>query len=130
MCKAVEVHVLEGEQPMASDNTSIGKFHLVGIAPAPRGIPQIEVTFDIDANGIFGISAKDLGTGKEQRITTKLRFEGPGRENSNAKDYSKAMAGENLDPAIQSAAEGVDAIKTDGPKKSKRRNSAKLKSAE
>ncbi|MEW6070612.1 MAG: Hsp70 family protein, partial [Candidatus Thermoplasmatota archaeon] len=66
---AVTIHVLQGERPMASDNTSLGMFNLVGIPPAPRGIPQIEVTFDIDANGILDVTAKDLGTGKEQKIT-------------------------------------------------------------
>src|SRR5262245_56147692 len=66
---SVEVHVLQGERPMARDNRTLGKFHLVGIAPAPRGVPQIEVTFDIDANGIVNVQAKDLGTGKEQKIT-------------------------------------------------------------
>jgi molecular chaperone DnaK len=65
----VEVHVLQGERPMASGNKTIGKFHLDGIPPAPMGVPQIEVTFDIDANGILHVSAKDLGTGKEQKIT-------------------------------------------------------------
>src|SRR5258705_3707851 len=66
---SVEVHVLQGERPMAPDNRTLGKFHLVGIPPAPRGIPQIEVTFDIDANGIVNVSAKDMGTGREQKIT-------------------------------------------------------------
>lgn len=66
---AVEIHVLQGERPMAKDNTSLGRFSLVGIPPAPRGIPQIEVAFDIDANGILNVSAKDLATGKEQAIT-------------------------------------------------------------
>ena len=66
---SVEVHVLQGEREMARDNKSLGMFHLDGIMPAPRGIPQIEVTFDIDANGIVHVSAKDLGTGKEQHIT-------------------------------------------------------------
>ena len=66
---AVEVHVLQGERQFAKDNITLGKFHLTGIPPAPRGIPQIEVTFDIDANGIVNVSAKDLGTGKEQKIT-------------------------------------------------------------
>ena len=66
---SVTIHVLQGERSMASDNTSLGMFNLVGIPPAPRGVPQIEVTFDIDANGILNVSAKDLGTGKEQRIT-------------------------------------------------------------
>ena len=66
---SVEVHVLQGERPMAKDNRTLGKFHLVGIPAAPRGVPQIEVTFDIDANGIVNVSAKDLGTGKGQTIT-------------------------------------------------------------
>jgi len=66
---SVEVHVLQGEREMAKDNRTLGKFHLVGIPPAPRGMPQVEVTFDIDANGIVNVSAKDKGTGKEQKIT-------------------------------------------------------------
>ena len=66
---SVEVHVLQGERSMAKDNRPLGKFHLAEIPPAPRGVPQIEVTFDIDANGIVNVSAKDLGTGKEQKIT-------------------------------------------------------------
>ena len=66
---AVTVHVLQGERPMAADNVSLGKFDLDGIPPAPRGVPQIEVTFDIDANGILKVSAKDMGTGKTQHIT-------------------------------------------------------------
>jgi molecular chaperone DnaK len=66
---SVEVHVLQGERPMARDNRTLGKFHLDGIPPAPRGTPQIEVSFDIDANGIVNVSAKDRGTGKEQKIT-------------------------------------------------------------
>jgi molecular chaperone DnaK len=66
---SVEVHVMQGERPMAADNKTLGKFHLVGIPPAPRGVPQVEVTFDIDANGIVNVSAKDVGTGREQKIT-------------------------------------------------------------
>ncbi len=66
---SVEVHVLQGERPLARDNRTLGRFHLVGLPPAPRGVPQIEVTFDIDANGIVNVSAKDLGTQKEQKIT-------------------------------------------------------------
>jgi molecular chaperone DnaK len=66
---SVEIRVLQGEREMARDNKAIGVFHLVGIPPAPRGVPQVEVTFDIDANGIMNVSAKDLGTGKEQKIT-------------------------------------------------------------
>jgi len=65
----VEIHVLQGERQFARDNKTIGKFHLTDIPPAPRGVPQVEVTFDIDANGILHVSAKDLGTGKEQKIT-------------------------------------------------------------
>jgi len=66
---SVEIHVLQGERPVASGNRSLGKFHLMGIPPAPRGVPQIEVTFDIDANGILNVSAKDMATNKEQKIT-------------------------------------------------------------
>ncbi len=66
---SVEIHVLQGERPVASGNRSLGKFHLVGLPPAPRGVPQVEVTFDIDANGILNVSAKDNATGKEQKIT-------------------------------------------------------------
>ncbi|MBR3140949.1 MAG: Hsp70 family protein, partial [Methanobrevibacter sp.] len=76
---SVDINVLQGERKMASDNTSLGRFQLVGIPPAPRGVPQIEVTFDIDANGIINVTAKDKGTGKEQAITitssTKLSDE-------------------------------------------------------
>jgi molecular chaperone DnaK len=66
---SVEVHVLQGERPMARDNRPLGKFHLAGLPPAPRGVPQIEVTFDLDANGIVNVSAKDMATQKEQKIT-------------------------------------------------------------
>jgi molecular chaperone DnaK len=70
---SVEVHVLQGEREMATGNKSLGRFELVGLPPAPRGIPQIEVTFDIDANGILNVSAKDMGTGKQQAIQIKAR---------------------------------------------------------
>src|SRR3989440_10787070 len=66
---SVEVHVLQGERPMARDNRTLGKFHLVGIPPAPRGVPQVDVTFDIDANGILNVSAQDKATSKQQNIT-------------------------------------------------------------
>ena len=66
---SVEVHVLQGERPMAAQNRTLGKFHLTGIPPAPRGLPQIEVTFDIDANGILNVTAKDMATQKDQKIT-------------------------------------------------------------
>lgn len=76
----VEIHVLQGERPMARDNRTLGRFHLVGIPPAPRGVPQIEVTFDIDANGILNVSAKDKATGKEQRITITASTQLPREE--------------------------------------------------
>jgi molecular chaperone DnaK len=66
---AVDIHILQGERPMATDNMSLGRFRLDGIPPAPRGIPQVEVTFDIDANGILNVTAKDKASGKEQKIT-------------------------------------------------------------
>jgi molecular chaperone DnaK len=65
----VEIHVLQGEREMARDNRTLGRFHLTGVPPAPRGVPRIEVTFDIDANGILNVAAKDLGTGRQQAIT-------------------------------------------------------------
>ncbi|MBR2558970.1 MAG: Hsp70 family protein, partial [Firmicutes bacterium] len=89
---AVDIHVMQGEREMAADNITLGKFQLSGIAPAPRGIPQIEVTFDIDANGIVNVSAKDLGTGKEQKITitssTKLTDEEINRKVKEAEAYA------------------------------------------
>ena len=85
---SVEVNVLQGEREFARDNKSLGTFHLDGIAPAPRGVPQIEVTFDIDANGIVNVSAKDLGTGKEQHITITA---------------STNMSKEDIDKAVKEA---------------------------
>jgi molecular chaperone DnaK len=76
----VTIHVLQGERPMAADNISLGRFNLVGIAPAPRGVPQIEVTFDIDASGILNVTAKDLGTGKEQKMTITASTKLPDRD--------------------------------------------------
>ncbi|HVM46207.1 MAG TPA: molecular chaperone DnaK, partial [Candidatus Thermoplasmatota archaeon] len=93
MQTSVEVHVLQGERALAKDNKSLGRFHLDGIPPAPRGIPQIEVTFDIDANGIVNVGAKDLGTGKQQRITitgsTRLNEEDVKRAERAAKEYEE-----------------------------------------
>lgn len=90
---AVTIHVVQGERPLAKDNTSLGQFNLVGIPPAPRGVPQIEVTFDIDANGILNVTAKDLGTGKEQGITitasTKLSKEEIGKMIKEAEKYAE-----------------------------------------
>lgn len=77
---AVTIHVLQGERSLAKDNISLGNFNLIGIPPAPRGVPQIEVTFDIDANGILNVSAKDLGTGKEQKMTITASTKLPDRE--------------------------------------------------
>lgn len=89
---SVEIHVLQGERPMAKDNISLGRFQLVGIPPAPRGVPQIEVTFDIDANGILQVSAKDLGTGKEQKIviqSSKLSEDEIERMKAEAEKYKE-----------------------------------------
>ncbi len=91
---AVDIHVMQGERPMAADNITLGRFQLSGIPPAPRGIPQIEVTFDIDANGIVNVSAKDLGTGKEQHITitssTKLSEDEINQKVKEAEQYAEA----------------------------------------
>ncbi|MDR4507022.1 MAG: molecular chaperone DnaK [Candidatus Brocadiaceae bacterium] len=89
---SVEIHVLQGERSMSRDNVTLGKFHLTGIPPAPRGVPQIEVSFDIDANGIINVHAKDLGTGNEQKITitasTKLNQEEIDRMVREAQNYA------------------------------------------
>ena len=95
---SVDIHVLQGERDMAKDNKTIGRFRLDGIAPAPRGVPQIEVSFDIDANGILNVTAKDMGTGKEQKITitasSGLRRQGPGqRQAARRRAHRKAQEG-------------------------------------
>ncbi|HEX5708771.1 MAG TPA: molecular chaperone DnaK [Pyrinomonadaceae bacterium] len=109
---SVEVHVLQGERQMASDNRTLGKFHLVGIPPAPRGIPQVEVTFDIDANGIVNVSAKDMGTGREQKITItsssglskdeidKMMREAEAHAGEDAKKKEEIEARNRLDGAV------------------------------
>ena len=109
---SVEIHVLQGEREMAGYNRTLGKFHLVGIPPAPRGIPQIEVTFDIDANGIVHVSAKDLGTGKTQEITItatstltkdeieKMRHEAESHASDDKTMRDKAEARNKLDSMI------------------------------
>jgi molecular chaperone DnaK len=89
---SVEIHVLQGERPMAKDNKTIGRFHLDGIPPAPRGIPQVEVTFDIDANGILNVSAKDKGTGKEQNIRIEASSGLTDEEINKMKEEAKANA--------------------------------------
>ncbi len=92
---SVEIHVLQGERPMAADNHTLGKFTLSGIPPAPRGIPQIEVTFDIDANGILNVTAKDKGTGKEQSITIQASANLSKNEIENLKKEAEAHAQED-----------------------------------
>jgi molecular chaperone DnaK len=91
MQTSVTIHVLQGERPMAADNVSLGQFNLVGLPPAPRGVPQVEVTFDIDASGILNVSAKDLGTGKEQKMTitasTKLADSDVKKMVNDAREY-------------------------------------------
>ena len=102
---SVEIHVLQGERPMAKDNKEIGLFHLDGIAPAPRGIPQIEVTFDIDANGILNVSAKDKATGKEQNIRIEASSGLSDDEIQRMRDEAKAN-----EAADKEAKEKVDKI--------------------
>jgi len=120
---SVDVNVLQGERPMASDNKSLGRFHLDGIPPAPRGIPQIEVTFDIDANGIINVSAKDLGTGKEQsiRITgstklsdteiEKMKKEAEEHAEEDKKRKEKIEIRNNADALVHTAEKTVDDLK-------------------
>jgi molecular chaperone DnaK len=121
----VEIHVLQGERPMAKDNKSLGKFILDGIPPAPRGIPQIEVTFDIDANGILHVTAKDKGTGKEQKITisgsTKLSDDEVERMRKEAEEHAAedAKLKERVDArnlADQAAFQAENLLKENGDK--------------
>jgi len=120
---SVEIHVLQGERPMAADNKSLGRFHLDGILPAPRGVPQIEVTFDIDADGILNVSAKDLGTGKEQKIritgSTKLSEEEINRMKKEAEEHAeedkkrkeKVEIRNNGDALVHSASKMLEELK-------------------
>ena len=107
---SVEIHILQGERPMARDNRSVGRFILDGIPPAPRGLPQIEVTFDIDANGILSVSAKDKGTGKEQNI----RIEASTGLSDEEIAKMKAEAAENAetDKAAREKADKLNAADT------------------
>jgi len=100
---SVEVHVLQGERPMAIDNKTIGRFHLDGLPPAPRGLPQIEVTFDIDANGILKVSAKDKATGREQQI--RIEASGGMSEREIEKMVNDAKAHETEDQQRKRAAD-------------------------
>ncbi len=108
---AVDIHVMQGERPMAAGNITLGRFQLTGIAPAPRGIPQIEVTFDIDANGIVNVSAKDLGTGKEQKITitssTKLSEEEINAKVKEAEQYAEEDRKQKEAVETRNQAEGM-----------------------
>jgi molecular chaperone DnaK len=103
---SVEIHVLQGERPMASGNRTIGRFHLDGLPPAPRGIPKIEVTFDIDANGILHVSAKDQGTGKEQRIRIEASSGLTDAEIQKMKQEAQANA--EADKAVKERAEKIN----------------------
>jgi len=91
----VEIHVLQGERTMAADNRTLGRFHLIGIPPAPRGVPQVEVSFDIDANGILHVSAKDRGTGQEQKIQITSSSGITDDEIKNMVDQAKAHASDD-----------------------------------
>ena len=93
---AVDIHVLQGERPMAADNKTLGRFQLTDIPPAPRGVPQIEVTFDIDKNGIVNVKAKDLGTQKEQNITIQA---------------SSSLSDEDIERMVKEAEENAEADK-------------------
>jgi molecular chaperone DnaK len=103
---SVEIHVLQGERPMAKDNRSIGRFHLDGIPPSPRGVPQVEVTFDIDANGILSVSAKDKGTGKEQNI--RIEASSGLSEEDIEKMRQEAQANADSDKAAKEQVEKVN----------------------
>ena len=107
------MNVLQGEREFARDNKSLGMFHLDGIAPAPRGVPQIEVTFDIDANGIVNVSAKDLGTGKEQHITitssTNMSKEDVEKAVKEAEQYAAEDKKKREEVDVKNAADQVSA---------------------
>ena len=107
---SVEIHVLQGERPMAKDNRSIGRFHLDGIPPAPRGVPQVEVTFDVDANGILNVSAKDKGTGKEQKI--RIEASSGLSEADIQRMRDEAKANESSDRAERESVEKVNQADT------------------
>ena len=104
---AVDIHVLQGERPMANDNKSIGRFQLADIPPAPRGVPQIEVTFDIDANGILNVSAKDKATGKEQNI--KIEASSGLSDDEIEKMKKEAEANADADKKVKETADKINA---------------------
>src|SRR5690606_1686465 len=104
---SVEIHILQGERPMASQNRTIGRFQLTDIPPAPRGVPQIEVTFDIDANGIIKVSAKDKATGKEQNI--RIEASSGLSEEEIQKMKQEAEANAEADKKVKDEAEKINA---------------------
>ncbi len=138
---AVTIHVLQGERPMAADNTSLGQFNLVGIPPAPRGVPQIEVAFDIDASGILHVSAKDMGTGKEQKMAitapTKLSKEEIEKMVKGAKEHEEydrkrkeeAETRNNADSLIYTTEKTVSELGDKISKEQKEKIESALKSA-
>jgi len=108
---SVTIHVLQGERAMASDNVSLGNFNLVGIPPAPRGVPQIEVTFDIDANGLLNVAAKDLATGKQTGITitasTKLSDKDKERMVKEAEQFAETDKKKKEEAEIRNQADSI-----------------------
>ncbi|MBI2676240.1 MAG: molecular chaperone DnaK [Candidatus Aenigmarchaeota archaeon] len=138
---AVTIHVLQGERPMAADNTSLGQFNLVGIPPAPRGVPQIEVAFDIDASGILNVSAKDLGTGKEQKMAItasaklskeeieKMVKQAKEHEEEDRKRKEEVEARNNADSLIYTTEKTVSELGDKISKEQKEKIDAALKSA-
>ncbi|MEM3074549.1 MAG: molecular chaperone DnaK [Candidatus Pacearchaeota archaeon] len=138
---AVTIHVLQGERPMAKDNVSLGNFSLLGIPPAPRGVPQIEVTFDIDANGILNVSAKDLGTGKEQKMQItastklsdkdiqKMMNEAKEHEEEDKKTREKIEAKNSLDSLIYSCEKVISESGDKLSKEQKEKVESAIKSA-
>ncbi len=138
---AVTIHVLQGERPMSKDNVSLGNFNLLGIPPAPRGVPQIEVTFDIDANGILNVSAKDLGTGKEQKMQItastklsdkdiqKMMQEAKEHEEEDKKIREKIEAKNSLDSLIYSCEKVISESGDKLSKEQKEKVESAIKSA-
>jgi len=138
---AVTIQVLQGERPMSKDNVSLGNFNLMGIPPAPRGVPQIEVTFDIDANGILNVSAKDLGTGKEQKMQItastklsdkdiqKMMNEAKEHEEEDKKTREKIEAKNNLDSLIYSCEKVISESGDKLSKEQKEKVESAIKSA-
>jgi len=138
---AVTIHVLQGERPLAKDNISLGNFNLVGILPAPRGVPQIEVSFDIDANGILNVSARDLGTGKEQKMTItastklseqeikKMMQEAKEHEEEDKKKMEEIKIKNELDSLIYTCEKSVSELSDKITKEQKEKIESSIKKA-